>query len=98
MNVTKPLRQRLRLYVAGSSPRSLSAIRNIRQIFDAHLPGQYDLEVVDVYKQPGRAVKDNILAIPTLVRYSPGGAKRLIGDLSQKLKVEREFGLLLSPS
>jgi circadian clock protein KaiB len=89
-----PARQGLRLYVAGSTPRSLSAVRNIKRICESRLSGGYDLEVVDVYKQPNRAVQDNIIAIPTLVRYSPGGAKRLIGDLSQKLRVERELGLL----
>jgi circadian clock protein KaiB len=85
--------QRLRLYVAGSTPRSLAAIRNITRICEKQLPGRYDLEVVDVYQQPKRAVQDEIVAIPTLVRYFPGEAKRLIGDLSQERVVRAELGL-----
>jgi circadian clock protein KaiB len=93
----QPARQGLRLYVAGSTPRSLAAVRNIARICENHLPGGYGLEVVDVYQQPERAVRDRIIAIPTLVRYFPGHAKRLIGDLSQESVVCAELGLA-SPS
>lgn len=87
-------RRQLRLYVAGTTQRSLRAVEAITRLFEQHLPGRYDLEIVDVYKQPQRAARDQIVAIPTLVQYAPGGAKRLIGDLSQTFKVQKELGLL----
>lgn len=91
-----PQRHRYRLYVAGATPRSLSAVRNVTRICDSSLPGYYDLEIVDVYKQPERAAKDQIIAIPTLIRDTPGGAKRLVGDLSQENRVRMELGLALA--
>jgi len=93
---TRKQQHRYRLYVAGATPRSLSAVRNIRRICDSSLPGVYNLEIVDVYKEPERAAKDQIVAIPTLVRDAPGGAKRLVGDLSQENRVRRELGLALA--
>jgi circadian clock protein KaiB len=91
-----PSRHGLRLYVAGTTPRSLLAVRNITDICEQQIPGGYDLEVIDVYKQPERAARDQIVAIPTLVQYAPGHVKRLIGDLSQALKVRKELGLALA--
>jgi circadian clock protein KaiB len=73
----------LRLYVAGSSLRSLRALQNLKRICDAELPGRYNLEIVDVYKEPGRAAEDQIVAIPTLIKRAPGMVRRLIGDLSE---------------
>ena len=70
----------LRLYVAGTTPRSLRAVQNIKRICDAELPNQYHLEVVDVYKQPGRLAQDQVVAILTLIKFAPGEVKRLIGD------------------
>lgn len=82
-----------RLYVAGNTPRSLAAIHNLKRICEKQIAGRYDLEVVDVYQQPERAAADKIIALPTLLRYSPGGAKRLIGDLSKEGIVCAELGL-----
>ncbi len=93
MRNVKPARLGFRLYVAGSSPRSLAAIRNIKRICEERLAGRYDLEVVDLYQQPKRAIQDKIIAVPTLLRYYPGGAKRLIGDLSIERVVCHELGL-----
>lgn len=84
----------LRLYVAGTTPRSLRAVQNIKRICDAELPNQYHLEVVDVYKQPGRLAQDQVVAIPTLIKFAPGEVKRLIGDLSQEAQVRRGLGLI----
>ena len=84
----------LRLYVAGATPRSLRAVRNIKRICEAALPNQYRLEVVDVYKEPGRLALDQIVAIPTLVKYAPGEVKRLIGDLSEEAQVRKGLGLV----
>jgi circadian clock protein KaiB len=83
----------LRLYVAGTTPRSLRAVQSIKRICESELAGRYDLEVIDVYKQPGRAMEDQIVAIPTLIKQAPGMVRRLIGDLSQEAKVLLGLGL-----
>jgi circadian clock protein KaiB len=84
----------LRLYVAGTTPRSLRAVQNIKRICDAELQNRYLLEVVDVYKQPGRLAQDQVVAIPTLIKFAPGEVKRLIGDLSQEAQVRKGLGLI----
>jgi circadian clock protein KaiB len=71
-----------RLYVSGSTPRSLRAVQNLRQMCEAHLQGRYQLEVVDIYQQPGEAQSNQIVVTPTLVKSLPVPPRRLIGDLS----------------
>lgn len=77
----------LKLYVTGTTIRSSQAISNIRNLCDEHLAGRYDLEVVDIYQQPGEASGAQIIAAPTLVKSSPSPAKRLVGDLSNRDRV-----------
>jgi circadian clock protein KaiB len=72
----------LTLYIAGQTPRSLMALANLRKLCDEYLVGRYDLEVVDLILNPGRARTDQILAVPTLVRSLPTPIARIIGDLS----------------
>jgi len=72
----------LRLYIAGTSPRSARAIHNAKQICDEHLAGRYQLEVVDLFQQPGRAKDDQVVAAPTLIKRLPAPLTRIIGDLS----------------
>lgn len=72
----------LRLYVAGRSPKSVTALANLQRLCEQHLPGKYQIEVIDLLKDPQRAQVDQILAIPTLVRKIPEPIKRVIGDLS----------------
>jgi len=72
----------LRLYVTGTTPRSVSAIRNIRKICDEHLKGAYDLEVIDIYQQPVLAKGEQIIATPTLLKKLPLPLRRFIGDMS----------------
>jgi circadian clock protein KaiB len=72
----------LTLYIAGQTPRSLAALANLRKLCDEFLVGRYDLEVVDLILNPGRARTDQILAVPTLVRSLPNPIARIIGDLS----------------
>lgn len=72
----------LRLFVTGSTPRSASAIANIRALCERHLAGRYDLEVVDIYQQPSRAAGAQIIAAPTLIKQLPTPLKRIVGDLS----------------
>ena len=77
----------LRLYVAGQTPKSLTAIANLERICKTHLAGRYTVEVIDLLEQPQLAVGDQILAIPTLVRALPEPIKRVIGDLSNAERV-----------
>jgi len=77
----------LRLYVTGSTVRAGQAVANVRSLCEEYLPGRYDLEVVDIYQQPGEAAKGQIVAAPTLVKELPFPVKRLIGDLSDRDKV-----------
>ena len=72
----------LRLYVAGQSPKSVTAMNNLKRLCEHHIPGQYTIEVIDLLKNPQLAQMDQILAIPTLVRKLPEPMKRVIGDLS----------------
>jgi circadian clock protein KaiB len=72
----------LRLYVAGQTPKSLAAMSNLRRICSEHLDGTYNLEVIDLMKDPQLAQGDQILAIPTLVRNLPVPIRKIIGDLS----------------
>lgn len=86
----------LRLYVAGQSRRSLTAIANLKRLCDEHMPGAYHIEVIDLLQKPHLAAGDQILAIPTLVRKLPVPIKKIIGDLSD---AERTLvGLDLRPS
>jgi circadian clock protein KaiB len=75
-------RWNLRLYIAGDSPRSRTALENLKRLCDQHLDGNYSIEVVDLRKRPELAKADQILAVPTLVRKIPVPMKRVIGDLS----------------
>ncbi|HEY3739625.1 MAG TPA: circadian clock KaiB family protein [Bryobacteraceae bacterium] len=79
--------RKLILYVAGQTPKSLAAIANLERICAEHLPGQYDVEVVDLRKNPKLAREHSIVAIPTLVRELPVPIRKLIGDLSDTHKV-----------
>ena len=72
----------LRLYVTGTTPRSVSAIRNIRKICEGRLKGAYDLEVIDIYQEPALARGEQIIAAPTLLKKLPLPFRRFIGDMS----------------
>lgn len=77
----------LRLYVAGQTTKSLTAIANLKRVCEEHLAGRYEIEVIDLLINPKLAAGDQILAIPTLVRKLPAPLKRIIGDLSDTEKV-----------
>jgi circadian clock protein KaiB len=82
-----PDRWELRLYVAGKTAKSRTACDNLKRLCDAHLPGKYSIEVVDLLVHPQLAKGDQIVAIPTLVRELPAPLKRIIGDLSNTDRV-----------
>jgi circadian clock protein KaiB len=77
----------LRLYVAGSTGRSLRAIDNLRRICEEHLDGRYDLQVIDIYRQLPLARGEQIVAVPTLIKKLPEPLRRLIGDMSDHKRV-----------
>ena len=78
---------RLRLYVAGQTPKSLAAIANLKRICEEHLAGRYSIEVVDLLVTPQLAAGDQIVALPTLVRRLPPPLKRIIGNLADAERV-----------
>jgi circadian clock protein KaiB len=80
-------RWNLRLYVAGQTPKSVTALANLKKICEEHLANQYKIEVIDLVRNPGLARRDQILAIPTLVRNLPTPMRKIIGDLSNTEKV-----------
>jgi circadian clock protein KaiB len=77
----------LRLYVAGQTPKSITALANLKTICEEHLAGRYRIEVIDLLQQPQLAAGDQILAVPTLVRRLPEPLKKIIGNLSDKERV-----------
>lgn len=77
----------LRLYIAGQTPNSIAAIRNINKLCKEHLDGKYSIEVIDLLVTPQLAAGDQIVAIPTLVRKIPKPIRKIIGDLSNEEKV-----------
>ena len=80
-------RWNLRLYVAGQTPRSLTAFKNLKDICEEYLKGEYHIEVIDLMENPTLARGDQILAVPTLVRKLPQPIRKIIGDLSNTERV-----------
>ena len=81
------------LFITGGSPNSVRAINNIKSICDKYLKGNYVLEIIDVYQHPELAKKEQIIALPTLIKKRPGTERRLVGDMSETEKVIRGLGL-----
>ena len=77
----------LRLYIAGQTPKSIQALKNITKYCREHLEGKYTIEIVDLLVNPQLAEGDQIFAIPTLVRKFPVPLRKIIGDLSNEEKV-----------
>jgi circadian clock protein KaiB len=84
---------RLRLFVTGATPNSSRAISNLKEICDKHLKGSYELEIIDVYQQPLIAEREQIIALPMLIKHSPSPKRRLIGDMSDTKKVLQGLNL-----
>jgi circadian clock protein KaiB len=77
----------LRLYITGSTSRSVLAITNLKKICEEYIEGRYELEVIDLYQHPSLAKGDQIIAAPTLIKKLPLPFRRIIGDMSNKEKV-----------
>jgi circadian clock protein KaiB len=88
----------LTLYVSGASPHSAQALETVRRLCDEELPGQVELEVVDVTDDPALAVRDRIVAIPTLVKRLPAPPRQLVGDLGDLDRVRAGLDLGPEPS
>ncbi|MCG8570099.1 MAG: circadian clock KaiB family protein [Spirochaetes bacterium] len=86
-NIKKNKKYRLRLYITGQTPKCVTAFNNIKEICEEHLGESYDLEIIDLLKNPQLARGDQIIAIPTLVRKLPLPIRKIIGDLSDTEKV-----------
>ncbi len=84
---TRDQKWELRLYVAGQTPKSIAAFANLKRLCEEHLKGKYTIEVIDLIANPHLASKDQIVAIPTLVRKLPPPLRKIIGDLSDKERV-----------
>jgi circadian clock protein KaiB len=77
----------LKLYVAGSTARSVAALENLKRLCETHLAGRYSIDVIDLLVNPKLAAGDQILAVPTLVRKFPEPLRKIIGDLSNEERV-----------
>jgi circadian clock protein KaiB len=84
---------RLRLFVTGATPNSTRAVSNLKEFCETFLADRYELEIIDVYQQPLMAESEQLIALPMLVKLSPGPQRRLIGDMSDTDKVLRGLNL-----
>lgn len=87
----------LHLYIAGATPNSTRAVRNIKEICEQYLPGRHELLIVDIYQQPELAQGEQLIGIPTLIKRRPGLIRRLVGDLSDRNRVLVALGLPVPP-
>lgn len=86
---------KFRLYVAGDAQNSAQALANLNALCRAHLPDRHKIEIVDVFREPKRALADGILMTPTLVKLAPSPARRIVGTLSQTQPVLEALGLAI---
>jgi circadian clock protein KaiB len=86
----------LRLFISGASPNSVKAIDNLTRICEAHIRNNYSLEVIDVYQQADLAEKEQIIALPMLIKKFPLPLRKLLGDMSDTEKVLRGLGVYVS--
>ena len=95
--MSRPIISKFRLYVAGDAPNSAQAITNLAAICRAHLPDRHEIELVDVFLEPKRALADGILMTPTLIKLTPAPVRRIVGTLSQLAPVLHALGLEMLP-
>jgi len=88
----------LKLYVTGATARSLRAIANVKAVCEQYLKGRYHLEVVDIYRRPELVRRDQIVAVPTLIKKLPVPLRLLVGDLSRTEQVLQGLGLVAHAS
>lgn len=91
--MSRPAIFKFRLYIAGDAENSLQAAANLSAICRDHLADRHDIEVVDVLREPKRALTDGIFMTPTLVKFAPGAVRKVVGTLSQTWPVLQALGL-----
>lgn len=91
--MSTPFHYGLRLYVTGMTPRSLRAIEAVRTVCHELLRDCHALEIIDVYQQPHRISEDQVVAIPTLVKYEPAPRRWIVGDMSDRRRLVDGLGL-----
>lgn len=84
---------KFRLYIAGETQNSAQAVVNLTALCRKHLPDQHQIEIVDVFREPKRALEDSIFMTPTLVKLAPSPIRKIIGTLSQAQLVLQSWGL-----
>ena len=84
---------RLRLFVSGATPRSMRAIATVRKLCEARLTGGYSLEVIDIFRNPGAARENQIVALPTLLKLAPVPKRLFVGDMSDTSPLAAGLGL-----
>jgi circadian clock protein KaiB len=90
---SNPVRFKFRLFVAGDTPNSIEALGNLTVLCDVCLPRQHEIEIVDVFREPARALAEGIFMTPTLLRLEPGPVKKVVGTLSNTEVVHRALEL-----
>ncbi len=83
----------LKLFISGASPNSIRAIENLKTVCKKYISSKYELEIVDIYQQPADATREDVIALPMLIKYFPLPVKRFFGDLSDTAKVVKGLGL-----
>lgn len=91
--MSRPPMYRFQLYVAGDAGNSAQALANLAAICRTHLPDRHEIEVVDVFREPKRALAEGVFMTPTLVRLAPAPVRRIVGTLSQTQTVLQALGL-----
>lgn len=92
----RPIHFKFRLYMAGDAQNSVQALANLKALCLTHLPGRYEIEIVDVLRDPKRALADSIFMTPTLVKLGPAPCRKIIGSLSKTEPVLEALGLALA--
>ncbi|MDB5062767.1 MAG: circadian clock protein KaiB [Mucilaginibacter sp.] len=83
----------LRLFITGASPNSIRAVENLKTLCEKHLADRYKLEIIDIHQQKELAENENVIALPLLIKKSPGPERRMIGDMSDTKRVLKGLGL-----
>ncbi len=91
--MSRRVRFKFRLYVAGDAPNSAQALANLAALCRAHLPDRHEIEVVDVFREPKRVLADGVFMTPTLVKLAPFPIRRIVGTLCQTQPVLQALGL-----
>jgi circadian clock protein KaiB len=91
--MSRPVPYKFRLYIAGNAENSVRALANLKALCREYLPEHHKIEVIDVFREPQSALADGIFMTPTLIKLTPGPIQKIIGNLSEGLKVLHALGL-----